>query len=550
LSKLGPLDFGVFAFYMALLVGVGVWFTRRQQGLKSYLLADQNIHWIIVAVSVLAALFSGITYLGAPAESFFHDLGYLWVVVSFFIATPITTLIFLPFFRNLNLYTAYEYLEKRFDVRLRWIASGLFILRVTCYLGLAISAPALAIMEITGWDFWLSALLTGLAATVYTSLGGMKAVIWTDSIQFIVLCGGIVLILGYAIAEIPGGLPAAWQYAAADGKTTFVNWDLRPTVRITVWGALLGGGCNNLVQMVTDQISVQRYLTAPSLKDSQRALWFKLWVTLPLVGLFYLTGTVLYGYYRALPDRVPAFHNAKEVPKLHQPTDTGQQHALPNDRLLPNFVVQNLPSPLPGLLIAAVFGATMAVVSAGINSLATAALMDFQPRQSGTPPSERTQFLVARGLTIGFGILATGLALLVAQLGTLVEATLTIMGLFGGPLLGIFFLGVLSRRANGSGALIGAVGGAIAGGLVAFSGKLFSYGISFVWIAFSAASVTFILGRLASWFFPAPSPEARSLVWRKSFSPVQPAKAIERTDPLNPEEIAAKLANGKETPGS
>src|SRR5437588_9166364 len=111
---------------MLLLVGVGVWFTRRRQSLKSYLLADQNIHWIIVAVSVLAALFSGITYLGAPAEAFFYDLTYLWVVVSFFVATPITTLIFLPFFRALNLYTAYEYLERRFDRRLRRIASGLF----------------------------------------------------------------------------------------------------------------------------------------------------------------------------------------------------------------------------------------------------------------------------------------------------------------------------------------------------------------------------------------------------------------------------------------
>src|SRR5204863_5343190 len=145
------------------------YFTRQQKGLKSYLLADQNIHWIIVAVSVLAALFSGITYLGAPAETYGYDLTYVWVLASFFIATPITTLVFLPFFRNLNLYTAYEYLEKRFDIRLRWIASAMFITRVSCYLGLAISAPALAIMEITGWDFWVSVLLTGLAATWYTT---------------------------------------------------------------------------------------------------------------------------------------------------------------------------------------------------------------------------------------------------------------------------------------------------------------------------------------------------------------------------------------------
>jgi sodium-coupled monocarboxylate transporter 8/12 len=513
LGHLSPLDLGVFAAYMLLLIGVGLYFTRQQKGLKSYLLADQNIHWIIVAISVLAALFSGISYLGAPAEAFFYDLTYLWVVASFFIATPITTLVFLPFFRHLNLYTAYEYLERRFDVRLRWIASGLFVTRVCCYLGLAISAPALAIVEITGWDFWVCVLLTGLAATFYTTLGGMKAVIWTDSLQFLVLCGGIVFILGYAIARVPGGLSAAWELAAADGKTRVVHWELNPTIRMTIWGALLGGACNNLVQMVTDQISVQRYLTAPSLKDSQRALWFKLWVTLPLVGFFYLTGTILYGYYRALPEQTPAFRNAEQVPCLTQPRGESGP-GLRNDRILPYFVVHELPSPLPGLLIAAVFGATMAVVSAGINALATAAVIDFSRALPGRGGSERQRFQAARVLTIIFGLLATVIALEIGRLGTLVEATITIMGLFGGPLLGVFFLGVLSRRANGSGALFGATAGAVAGTLVAFSQTLLPVPISFIWIAFAATVVTFVCGLLASLIFPAPGPEAQALVFR------------------------------------
>jgi sodium-coupled monocarboxylate transporter 8/12 len=512
LAKLSPVDLAVFISYMLLLVGVGIYFTRQPKNLKSYLLADQNIHWIIVAVSVLAALFSGITYLGAPAESFFFDLTYLWVVVSFFIATPITTLVFLPFFRNLNLYTAYEYLERRFDRRLRWIASGLFITRVSCYLGLAIAAPALAIMEITGWEFWLSALVTGLAATMYTSLGGMKAVIWTDSIQFLVLCGGILLILGCAVAEVPGGLATAWRLAAEDGKTDLLHLDLDPTVRLTLWGALLGGACNNLVQMVTDQISVQRYLTAKSLKESQRALWFKLWVTLPLVGLFYLTGTVLYGYYRALPERVPVLDKAHLVPKLSQVEELAPYHGIKNDRILPYFVVQHLPSPLPGLLIAAVFGATMAVVSAGINALATATLIDFRSLLGGRLESERRQFRAARALTVLFGIVATLVALVIGRLGTLLEATNKIMGLFGGPLLGVFFLGVLARRANGPGALIGAIAGGCVGTLVAFSSDWFGYPISFMWIAFSAASVTFVVGSLASLFFVPPVPAAQALV--------------------------------------
>ena len=386
--NLRPLDLGCFVTYMVLLVGTGLFFTRRQKSLKSYLLADQDIHWIIVAISVLAALFSGITYLGAPAEAYYHDLCYIWVLASFFIATPITTLVFLPFFRGLNLFTAYEYLDRRFDLRVRRIASALFIARVTLYMAMVIYAPALAIMEITGWPLWISVSLTGGAATLYTTFGGMKAVIWTDSLQFLVLCGGILLILGFAIAEVPGGFATAWDLAARAGRTRFLNFSIDPTVRITFWGAVIGGTCHNLVQMVTDQISVQRYLTAKSLEECQRALWLKLGVTLPLVIFFYLTGTVLFGYYQVHPDREPVVNAAGQV--VARAEADGQDQARPlsggqQNRILPFFVVRQLPSPLPGILIAAVFGATIATVSAGINALATAALIDF-----GSAPGNRT----------------------------------------------------------------------------------------------------------------------------------------------------------------
>jgi sodium-coupled monocarboxylate transporter 8/12 len=495
MGHLSVLDTTVMVLYMMLLAGVGTFFARQKRTLKTYLLADQNVHWIVVGISVMAALFSGISYLGAPAESFFYDLRYLWVVISFLIATPITTLIFLPRFRSGNLFTAYEYLERRFDWRLRKIASILFILRVTFYLGLAIYAPALAIMDVTGWPLWISVLATGSIATIYTAFGGMKAVIWTDTIQFIILCGGIFVILAVVLARIPGGVAAAWHIASADGKTQFFNFSLDPTVRITVWGALLGGTCLNLVQMVTDQVSVQRYITAPSLKDSQRALWLKLWVCLPVVGLFYLTGTMLYGYYRSFPDRAPGFVNSSLVPAIAQ---HGSGEQLLNDRLLPFFVTRELPSPLPGILIAAILGATIAVFSAGINALATTALIDLRP--SNVAESEKRDVRLARILTIVFGVTPTLLALFVIPyFGSLVEAIGRIAGLFGGPLLGVFFLGALSRRANATGALIGAIVGAVAGVVVSFSKQLLDYPISFLWIAFVAAFVTYAVGILHSY---------------------------------------------------
>ena len=492
LNNLSVWDIALFVSYTLALLGVGLYFTRRQTSLKSFLVADQNVHWIVVGLSVLAALFSGVSYLGAPAEGFFHDLTYLWAVASMFIATPIATLIFLPLFRKSNIYTAYEYLERRFDKRLRYVASALFILRVTFYLAIAIYAPSLAVMEVTGWPLWMAVLLTATCATIYTAFGGMHAVIWTDTLQFLVLCGGIVVIILFAGSKVPGGIAAAWHAAAADGKTALMHFDLDPRVRLTVWGCLLGGASNTLVQLVTDQMAVQRYLTAPSLRDSQRALWLKLWVSLPLVALFYITGTVLYGYYRLTPGAVPLLAQAKLVPALAQPVSGV---AVQSDRILPYFVVHVLPSPLRGLLIAAVFGATIAVVSAGIHSLATATLIDFF---GGKDSEKENSIRRVRMLIVLFGTASALIALaIIPRLGTIVQAVVSIIGLFGGPLLGIFMLGALTRRVGGTSALIGAVFGAIAGTLVAFSGRLFGFEISFVWISFVAALVTVSIGMLA-----------------------------------------------------
>jgi sodium-coupled monocarboxylate transporter 8/12 len=495
--QIKALDIVVSISYVAGLFGIGAALSRGQKTLKTYFLADENVHWVILSVSVLAALFSGASYLGTPAETFFHDLTYAWVSLAFFIATPITALVFLPVFRKAKIYTAYEYLERRFDRRIRRVGSALFIARVMLYLGLVIYAPSLALMEITGWPLWLAVVLMGLSATLYTAMGGMRAVIWTDSIQFIVLCGGIFVILWFACGKIPGGFAAAWRLAAADGKTQMMNLNPDPRLRLSVWSALIGGACNNLIQMVTDQVSVQRYLTAASLKDCQRALWLKLSLTLPLVALFYLTGTVLYGYYKSHPAETPAFVSHDLVPGLSQPA-VGEAKKLPNDRLLPNFVANHLPSPLPGILVGALMGATIAVVSAGINSLSAAAMMDFRigPTGDATPAGSVRS---ARLLTLLFGTLSVCVALWVLpHLGTIVQASITIFALFGGPLLGIFILGATTVRANAFGALVGGAAGTVVGGLVAFSDPLFGVPISFMWISTSAAVVTVVVGWISS----------------------------------------------------
>jgi sodium-coupled monocarboxylate transporter 8/12 len=478
-------DIIVFGVYLALSVGVGLWFTRQQKSLKSYLLADQDMNYVVVAISIIAAFFSGISYLGAPSETFHHDLRILWALIAFLIATPVTTLIFLPLFYRMGLVSVNEYLEKRFDRRLRVLASALFVLRTTVYLAIATYAPALVITAATGWPVWISVLLCGLSTTLYTALGGMKAVLWTDTLQFCVLFGGILVVLGAIGVLTPGGIGHAWQLADEAGRTRFWDFSLDPTTRVTVWAGLLGGAANSLVQMVTDQMAVQRYLTAKSLPEATRAMWFKLWITVPMVSLFYFTGTLLAGYYRAFPDRMPV---------LASP-----------DALLPRFVLDTLPAPLPGLLIAAIFAATMSTVSAGINSLTGIVLVDFVgERLKATTANEdaagradtNRQVRLAKTITFGFGLLVTVLSCFVGSLGTLVEAPNRIFGILGGPLLGIFFLSLHRRRCTG----MGAVGAMALGTLVCLGAMRLN--VSFLWLSVIGAVSSYAAGTLLSFVLP------------------------------------------------
>jgi sodium-coupled monocarboxylate transporter 8/12 len=475
-------DIVVFALYFGATMAVGGLFTK-QKNLKSYLLADQDTHFVVLAISIIAALFSGISFLGAPSETYSHDLQLMVGAVGFLVATPLTAIVFVPLFYHLKLYTAYEYLERRFDKRMRHLASILFVLRVSLWLAVATYAPALIISEATGWPLWIPILLTGVLTTIYTCLGGMKAVIWTDVFQFVVLIGGVVAVIGFAALKVPGGLPTMWDAAQRAGKTQLFDFRLDPTLRVTFWAALLGGTVNALVQMVTDQISVQRYLSAPSIRECQRSMWLKLWLTLPIVSLFYITGTIIYGFY----------HTGGRVPPILKNPDS----------LLPHFVISNLPAPLPGLLIAAIMAATMSTISAGINALTGTLLIDFvrgtENKISTTDEQQsemenRRALRQARALSLALGMFVTVCALFVDKLGTLVEAPIRFSGLLGGPLLGVFLLGAFSRRVDATSALIGTAAGGVASYAALHSD------LSFLWLGFAGTLTTLFIGRLTAFF--------------------------------------------------
>src|SRR4051812_15155125 len=283
------LDYTIFGGYLLATAAVGLMAGGKGKSLSDYFLAGRGMNRYVVAMTVLASLFSGISYLATPAEMYLNGIGFSLVLLSFFIATPFTAVWLMPFFYNARYFTAYHFFEERFGLSVRLMASGLFILRVSLWLGGAIFAPALAIEAVTGMPLAFTIISTGLISTLYTMKGGMKAVIWTDVMQLGVLFGGQLLIVLVAAGKIDGGFAAVWETARTGGRLD-LNFSFDPHARMTVWAALIGGTFLNLVQMATDQVSVQRYLTAASLRDAQRALWIKLWMFVPVFLVFLGTG--------------------------------------------------------------------------------------------------------------------------------------------------------------------------------------------------------------------------------------------------------------------
>lgn len=498
------LDYTIFGAYLLASVAIGLFSARGQETMKDYFLAGQKMNRFVVAITIFAALFSGISYLAGPAEVYQNGFAFALIALSFFLATPFTTLYVLPFFYNSRYFTAYHYFQDRFSLPVRHLASGLFIFRILLWLAAATYAPALALKQVTGMPLWFTILCTGSVTTLYTVFGGMKAVIWTDVLQFFVLLGGQLLIVGLAASMIPGGFAGIWDTAVADGRFN-VSFSLDPQERVTFWGLIIGGAFLSLVQMATDQVSVQRYLTAGSLKDARRSLWIKLWMVLPVLTLFYGTGLVLYAFYKQHGDPVAAGHIAKV------------------DQILPFFVVTQLPDGLPGLLIAAIFAASMSTTSAGINSLTSATLCDFYQTLSNPEKLTEARLLkLARWYTLFFGVLVTAFAFAVASMGgNLVQSVNAIIGLVGGPMLGLFFLGMFTKKANTKGALIGCLAGFVVvlglylqemyvNSLPPEAKEMHKPWVSFLWYTMIGTVVTMVVGLLTSSRSASPSDPHRS----------------------------------------
>jgi SSS family solute:Na+ symporter len=396
------LDYAVVIGYLIAIAAFGSSFYRRKSTAREYFLGGRTMWWLPAGISILAADLSAITVMGTPAWGYGHNLELMWTSLGFPLMAPVIIKVFVPFYAGLNLYTAYEYLERRFNLQVRLLTSVLFLLLRSIHVALVIYAPALVISFVTALPVWQSILFMGLFTTSYTTLGGIKAVIWTDVIQFFTVSLGILLVFSTALARIPGGLEVAYRTALQAGRLDSINLSLDPTELTSIWASVIGGFVLTMAPLATDQAILQRLFTTKSVEDSRRSVIVQCVVIIPLSLLLFLTGTALFVFYQAHPERLAGLSNTEAI--------------------MPFFAVRELPSGVSGLIIAAIFAASMAVMSAGINSLTTASTVDFYQRVFRPSEAPEHYARVGRIGTICWGVAVTLLALVAGGLGELALA--------------------------------------------------------------------------------------------------------------------------------
>ena len=480
MKTFSALDYTAVVIYLLAIAAFGSSFYRRNSTAREYFLGNRSMSWLPAGISIIAADLSAISVMGAPAWAYKNNLELLWVAVGYPLVAPLVVLVFVPFYSRLNLYTAYEYLERRFSLRVRLFSSGLFQLLRSWHVAVALYGPALVINLVTGMEVWKCVLLMGVFTTFYTTLGGIKAVIWTDVIQFCTVTSGIVLILVTAVMRTPGGFARVWQVASESGKLHVLNTSLDPTQLTTVWSCIAGGAILSLAPLTTDQAILQRLFTTKSTQDCRRSVIMQSLVIVPLTLMLYSVGVALFVFYRAHPEGAAALTT--------------------NNAIVPLFAVQQLPSGVAGMVIAAIFAASMAVMSAGINSLTTATTVDFYQRVYRPNETPEHYARVGRAGTLAWGAVVTFLALFAHLAGDLAVAYTRISSLLSGPMLGIFLLGTMTRRATASGSIAGGISGVLTVLLV-----ITQTNWSFFYLGLIGTLTTFLIGIAASLLTSAPS---------------------------------------------
>lgn len=437
-TRFTAIDYGILVVYMAAMLGIGFLFVNKEGTTGDFFLGGGRLPWWAVGISLFATTLSAITFLSMPAKAFATDWRMFFYNFGIVLVAPIIIRCYLPYFRKLNLSTAYEYLELRFNRLTRCFASGLFIVFMITRTAIVLYLPSLALNIASGLDVYFCIVAMSLVTLVYCTFGGMEAIVWADVVQGFIFVMGAFISLVVLIAWSDGGLTGFLQTGIDCGKMHVLDlrFDLTQPV---FWAVILGAFANNLITYSSDQTLVQRYMCGTDEKQTIRSIWCNACLAIPVTIIFFLIGTALFTYYRSHPEWF----------------DAGLANA---DAIYPLFIVNGLPPGVSGLLIAAIFAAAMSTLSSNINSAAAAIYSDFIA--IGFPGfSKRHSIKISQVAGIVVGLMGMSLALFLAtfDIKSLWDLFNTFLGLFTGPLGGLFLMGVFSRRINGVGAIVGLV---------------------------------------------------------------------------------------------
>jgi solute:Na+ symporter, SSS family len=467
---LNSLDLGIIGVYLAGITLFGLRFRKQQRSLRDYFLADRNIPWWAIALSIVAAETSTLTIISIPGLAYDTNLTFLQVVLGYLVGRVIISLVLLPHYFRGDLYTAYELIERRFGRRLRSLTAGLFLLTRAAAEGVRVYAVSIVVALAFGTGEISSIAIITALTLIYTFEGGLAAVIWTDVIQTFIYVAGTVVGLFMIVRLVPGGWPAIHSIAASADK--FRVFDFSPDLwtPYTFWAGLLGGTFLTTASHGTDQLIVQRLLAARNERQSVTALLTSGVAILFQFALFLVIGVMLFAYYG-----VPSATFGRA------------------DRIFPTFIVSRMPHGISGLLIAAILAAAMSNLSAALNSLASTSMIDFY-LQRKPQVDEGRRLQLSRWATFTWALVLFVLAVLsLHKVGRVVEVGLQIASVSYGGLLGVFLLGVLTRRANQRGAILGMLCGVGVDLYVAIFTR-----VPWTWYVLIGTVVTFVVGYSAS----------------------------------------------------
>ncbi|XP_055705827.1 sodium-coupled monocarboxylate transporter 1 isoform X1 [Phlebotomus papatasi] len=438
-------DYLVFVsmLFFCILIGIYFGFIKSVDTESEYLVGGRNMKVVPIALSLIASFISGITLLGLPTEVYSYGTQYLYVISGVLLMAITFSTVYLPVFQGLNITSTYQYLESRFDRRLRLYGSIMFTIMNVAYLPIVIYVPSLAFNQVTGVNIHICSIMLVVVCVFYTCVGGLKAVVWTDVVQVILMFAALILVAIKGTFHV-NGPEIVLKSALETNRIEAPIFNIDPTIRHSFWCLSIGGLFYWVQTNASSQNMIQRYLSLPSLRESRKAVWIFVSGVIILMLLCAYNGLLIYATYRDCDPLTTKLAKAK-------------------DQLLPLFVMDTL-GELPGLsgmFIAGVFSAALSSLSTCLNSMSAVVLEDFCKPFARRPLSTTATNWIMRSVVVGVGALCVCLVFVVEKMGTVLQLTMSLEAITNGPLLGIFTIGILLPCINGTSALIGGIFGVL-----------------------------------------------------------------------------------------